>query len=156
NSGGAQLSLTGVTLSGTNPNQFTFEDPGKIDLAPGRSKVIPVSCAPTGAGTFSASLVISAASVPQTQVKLSCTALAAPLMTASGQSNINFDDVPVGTSSEPREIGLKAGMAGVIITGITSSDPAFVVDDSALKRTLAPGTTTSFMLAFVPSDSGMR
>ena len=156
NTGTASLSFTSVALSGANPNQFSFEDPGKIELAPSRSRIIPVSCAPTGAGTFTASLVIAAGTLPQTQVKLSCSALAATLMAGAGQTSIDFGDIPVGISSDVREIALRAGMVAVVITGITASDPAFVVDESALKRSLAAGATTSFKLAFAPAAAGTR
>ena len=65
NTGNAVLSISGISLSGTNASSFTQTNTCGATLAPASNCTLSVTFSPTAAGNYSASLIISAnVSVP--------------------------------------------------------------------------------------------
>ena len=166
NTGGTDLIINTVTLSGANPNQFHIEDVGKLTLAPGQSKVLVVSYQPVSPGTHSAALVVTPMGFAPVQVKLSGVAVQPILQVSTGQTPSNVLDFDVGfpegnirgIETTALQVGIKVpsnGIAVLIDRVSIAGAPEFRVEQPAM-TSLSPGGTTSFSVFFKPSDTSAR
>jgi hypothetical protein len=158
NVGNQAIQVTRVTLSGSNPNQFSFEDPGSFGLLPGDTLAVNVRYSPVSAGAHSAILVFLPSGFPSVSARISGTAAAATIQVAMSTSSLDFGNQPVGSTSDPMTVGIRVPPTGIPVTisDITSQSPDFTVDTSLTKLSLAAGQTTSFAVRFVPSNMGTR
>ena len=102
NNGEASLVVASSTLGGTNPGDFTQTN-GCGTVAPSGSCSITVNCAPTAAGTRTATLTVvdNTATSPHV-VNLSCTGFVGTPMLLLAVSNVNFGNQTVeNTTSAP-------------------------------------------------------
>jgi Abnormal spindle-like microcephaly-assoc'd, ASPM-SPD-2-Hydin len=166
NSGSAPLTLGTLTLSGSNPGDFTaVTDPGTLALAPGESRTIRVRFRPTAPGSRSASLAINdnAAGSPQ-RLTLSgrgtMPSITFGISRLAGPGSMSFGSQPVGSASSPQTITLtNSGTAPLTISRITldgadAGDFAIAADSGT--GTLAPGATRTITLRFTPTTLGDR
>jgi hypothetical protein len=98
NTGTTAISVSSITITGTNPGDFTETDTCATGLAAGSSCAISVTFTPTGGGPRSAAMTVAvnAAGTPQT-VSLSG-AGADPIGTATGTQITCAANVPPGTT----------------------------------------------------------
>jgi hypothetical protein len=158
NSGNSMVTITTITVGGTNPSDFTQTNncsPGSGGLAPGTQCSISVSLAPSAAGARSALIVITdnAPDSPQT-VSLAGTGLA-PLVSLSPAS-ITFPNQYVGTTGLPQTVTLtNMGTMPLNVATITAA-PADFGQLSACGNTLAAGSSCAIGVFFDPTASGSR
>ena len=164
NSGSAALTITGISLAGTNPGDY-----GQINncplspstLAAGASCTASVTFTPTAAGTRTASLSIAdnATGSPHT-VALMGTG-AAPAVALS-QTNLTFATQVTGTTSAAQAVTItNSGSAPLTISGITvaGANPGdYGQTNNCLlsPSTLAAGASCTASVTFTPLASGTR
>jgi hypothetical protein len=149
NTGGAPLTVTGITLTG----DFAQTNNCGASLAAGASCKISVTFTPSGSGNFSGSLVVTdnAAGSPQT-VLLSGVGSPAPLVALSATS-LAFPGQSVGATSAPTPVTLtNSGTATLTITSITVSGNFAQTNTCA--ATLAAGSSCTINVTFTPPAVG--
>jgi hypothetical protein len=162
NSGEANMTVTGITLTGTNPGDYAQTNtcqPFPFTLTVGFSCSISVTFKPLATGTRTASVSIAdnAAGSPQV-VTLTGTGAAGttPLVTFT-PSSLTFANVPINTASAPQTATLtNTGAAALTITSIAASGT--VAGDFAQTSTcpLSPTTiavngTCTITVTFTPT-----
>jgi len=117
NTGNGVMSLTGITVGGTNASNFAQTNTCGATIAPSANCVISVTFTPNANATFAATLTIadSAATSPQT-ITLAGTV---PVLTLSA-STLTFTAQNIATSSPVQTVTLtNPGTATVTVSGIT-------------------------------------
>ncbi len=149
NTGGAPLTITGITLTG----DFAQMNNCGAGLAAGASCKIKVTFTPTASSNSSGSLVVTdnASTSPQT-VLLSGVGAPAPLVTLSATA-LAFPGQSVGAASPPTPVTLtNSGTAALTITGITASGN--FAQTNTCTPTLAAGSSCTINVTFTPPAVG--
>ena len=165
NSGGAPLTITGVSVTGANPGDFAQTNGCPLSpttLAAGASCTINTTFTPSAPGSRSASLSVTdnAGGSPQT-VALSGTGASAPAVSLSPAS-VAFSNQQVNTSSGPQMVTLtNSGSAPLTITSIGDSgtNPGDFNETTTCAlspNTLAAGGSCTVSVTFAPTASGAR
>ena len=125
-----------------------------MTLAPGASAQFSAIFQPKTAGSYAGSVAItSTAADSRVLVTLTGNAVA-----SGGTGHIStsmtaaqFGNVPVGTKNTQSIQVKNDGTVSVTITGVTPYDAGFSVSGISTPLTLAPGATTQFAAAFLPT-----
>ena len=165
NSGTAALSITGISVTGTNAADFTQTNTCPISpstLAAGANCTISVTFTPSTTNNESASVSIAdnANGSPQS-VPLTGTGVApnSPAVTLSPTS-VSFGNQQVGTTSAAQTVTLtNSGTAALSITGISltganAADFAQTNTCPISPSTLAAGANCTISVTFTPSITG--
>jgi hypothetical protein len=151
NSGGASLTVSQATLSGTGFTMSGLSLP--LTLSAGQSFTFSVTFAPPSAASDSGSIaLVSNASGTTPSVSLSGTG------TAAGQFSVNpgsfsFGNVVVGASKN-MPATLSATGSSVTVTSASVNSAEFALGGLTLPLTIPAGGTASFTLTFTPQASG--
>jgi Tol biopolymer transport system component len=157
NTGNAALSVTGITVGGTDASQFTVS-PSSFSVASGAAaQTVTVTFAPTSSGAKSASLSIAHnASGSPSAVSLSGTG-AAPSISLSS-SSVAVGNVNVGSSGQATFTVGNSGSASLSVTGITvggTDASQFTVSPSSFS--VASGAAAQTVtVTFTPTSSGAK
>jgi hypothetical protein len=158
NSGGGQLIVTNVAISG----DFT-----ESDACSGRSLSGTATCAvqvtfsPTAAGARSGVLTVFG-SAPGSNTALQATAMLsgtgnAPAAIVLKPASVSFGTVTLGSSSSPAQnitVSNTGGVAATLQTPAVSGD--FALTANTCGATLAPSTGCTVAVVFTPTASGIR
>jgi hypothetical protein len=167
NSGNADLTISSIGLTGTNPGDFTQTTTcpaSPSTLTAGSSCTISVTFTPTATGTRSASVAITdnASGSPQS-VALTGTGASAPAPAVTlNPTNLTFSSQLVNTTSAAQSVTLtNSGTAALTIssiglTGTNASDFAQTNTCPASSSTLAAGAKCTISVTFTPTATGSR
>jgi hypothetical protein len=158
NSGTAPLTINSITLSGTNPGDYSQTNNCGATVAAGASCSISTTFAPTASGIRSASISVSdsAGGSPQS-LPLAGTGIA-PVVTLSPAS-ITFASQPVGSSGPVSVLTLSnTGNATLTINsiGVTGTNSGDFTQNNTCGTSLAEGTSCSISVLFTPAAAGTR
>jgi hypothetical protein len=174
NSGTAALNITSITLTGTDPTQFTLGAPttgtacplGASALAAGANCKVGVKFAPTTTGAKSASVSVAddATGSPQT-VPLTGTGTSPAV--ALAPANIAFGNQPISTSSATTDVTVTNSGTGTLnITSITltGTDPTQFTLGAPTTGTACPlgasalnaGSNCKVGVKFAPTTTGNK
>jgi hypothetical protein len=160
NSGTADLNITAMALSGTNPGDFAFtSDPLPIVVKPGSSTKVGLTFTPADSGSRSAifSVTDNAPGSPHT-VPLTGTGTA-PVFSSS-PSSLSFNTQSAGTVSTPKPISItNTGNGNLIISAISLGgvNPGeFSFTSNPLPITITPGFSTVVNVTFKPTAAGAK
>jgi hypothetical protein len=160
NTGGAQLDITSVAITGANGGDFAISfNTCSGTFSPGTSCTISVIFSPTVDGNRTASITITdnALDSPQS-VSLAGTGALLPGVSLDPAS-LTFGSQSVGTSSQPQSVTLtNTGGGTLIITGlaIAGTNASDFVQNNTCGASLAPGLTCTISVIFTPSETGNR
>jgi hypothetical protein len=163
NTGNAALTISGMSVTGTNAGDFAQSSNCPGSLAAGASCSISVTFTPGASGSRSASVSIAdnASGSPHT-LALSGTGASAPppapAVTLSPTS-LSFGSQQVGTSSSSKSLTLtNSGNAALTISSIavSGSNAADFAQTNTCGSTLAAGASCSASVTFSPSATGSR
>ena len=156
NSGDTDLTISSVSISGTNPGQFHESDDCSSPIAPGASCQIDATFAPTAAGSYSAQVSIDNNSPAGTvTVPLLGTAIDAVTITPG---SLDFGSIGAGSTSaaKPLTVHYDPDASGALhISGVAfgGANPSqFVETDTC--GTLQPGDTCQVNVSFKPNAVG--
>ncbi|HEY6292801.1 MAG TPA: choice-of-anchor D domain-containing protein [Terriglobia bacterium] len=161
NSGAGPLTISSVSLGGSNPADFSQTNTCGTSVAGGANCTISVSFTPAASGGASATLSVSdnATGSPQT-VSLTGTGVS-PAVSFS-PSTLNFGSQIVGTkSSTPQTVEVtNTGNATLTVNSITVSgtnaSEFVLLQQSPCGASIGAGTTCSIPLNFKPQMPGAR
>jgi hypothetical protein len=160
NTGNATLSITMISVAGTNAADFieTNSTCGN-SVGPGLNCTISVAFDPTATGARSASLSINdnLSGSPPT-ISLTGTGVGAPAVTLS-PSTLSFGQQVLGTASGQQAVTVtNSGNALLTLTGVylyPAGDPNFnVYNGCDSTPNLLPGANCSIPVSFTPTVSG--
>jgi hypothetical protein len=156
NVGSAQLDITGITLTGPDPQDFAQTNSCPPTVAPGASCVITVTFTPTAQGVRTASVSITDTAIgsPQT-VSLSGRAT----FFEWSPRSLNMGDQKVGTSSAARTVKLtNAGTAPIAIfsIGIGGVNTGDFTETHTCGTSLKAGASCFIQVTFTPTAVGSR
>ena len=150
NDGKVSITLTGVTPYDTGFSVSGITTP--LTLAPGASAQFSAIFQPKTAGSYAGSVAItSTAADSRVLVTLTGNAVASGGHISTSMAAAQFGNVPVGTKNTQSIQVKNDGTVSVTITGVTPYDAGFSVSGISTPLTLAPGATTQFAAAFLPT-----
>jgi hypothetical protein len=157
NTGNASLSISSITLSGTNSGDFAESGNCVSTVAPGNNCTINVTFTPSAMGSRSASLVIAdnASGSPQT-VSLTGTGVAAPVVSLS-PSSLTFGQQNMGTTSAPQTVTLSnTGNGSLSITNFVTNSGEWTSfnESNNCGSSVAAGANCAITVTFAPIDTG--
>ncbi len=161
NSGTAALTVSGVTVSGTNVADFTQTN-NCSSVAAAATCTINVTFKPSAVGARSGSLAIAHnATGSPSSVSLSGTGAAAPAPAVSlSGSTIALGSVQVGTTSAAQIVTLtNTGTAALTISGITlggTNAGDFARTGTCAAGAVAAGASCTLTATFTPTVAGAR
>jgi hypothetical protein len=161
NTGNVTLTISGITITGTNSGDFSETNTCGASLAVNASCKINVTFTPgtVGAKSASVSLTDNAANSPQS-VSLTGTGIA-PAVTLSANT-LTFAGQLVTTASTPQSITLTNSGTGpltvssIAISGTNSGDFAQTNTCPAANSALAAGAKCTINVTFTPAATGAR
>ncbi|MCP5534755.1 MAG: choice-of-anchor D domain-containing protein [Akkermansiaceae bacterium] len=168
NTGGYPLSGISMTMAGANPGDFRISGAGVPDvIEPGQTATFGVIFAPSGIGTRTAILTVASDDPDETsfEIHLQGAGLIPPADIAitngsqvlvDAASGIDFGNLDSDVPRGAKQI-LITNTGGEDLTGISfsidGSDAAlFSVDTAGTASSLAPGESTSFIIAFAANN----
>ena len=159
NNGATDLVVTGATLMGTDPGEFTIPIVTNTcgTVAPAGSCTIGVAFAPTTAGAKSATLSIAhnAPGSPST-VTLTGTGVApVPLTTFSLPTSQDLGSKAVGASALKTVLVTNTGPAPLFITSATAPAPFSTVTLGTCAAQVNVGKTCKLNVTFAPTTVGL-
>jgi trimeric autotransporter adhesin len=157
NSGKATLTITAITITGTNSGDFPETSTCTSSLAAGKTCLIKVQFKPSATGARSASVSITdnAAGSPQ-QVPLSGTGTTAKL----SPTPLGFGTLAVGLTSAVKKVTLTnvgttaLTISSIAVTGAEAAD--FPETATTCGSSLAAAASCTVSLTFKPSATGAR
>ena len=156
NSGNAALNVSSFNLSGA---PFSIPaSPPCTTIAAGATCTLPVTFAPTAAGTFNGSLTINSNATQSTlAVSLSGTATAPPAPSVLlSSTNVGFGTQPVGTSSAAQSVTVtNNGNAPLNIASLSISGD-FTSGGCGAGTIVAAGGACTINITFTPTAVGAR
>ena len=156
NSGTAAVSVTGVSLSGSNPGDFSQTNTCGTSIPAGANCSISVTFNPSASGTRTAtiSMADSDPSSPQSII-LNGTGVAPTTTVTVSPASLTFASQTVGTSSASQTVTLtNTGNAALTITSISANGD--FSETNGCGGSLAAGANCSISVAFTPTTSGTR
>ena len=162
NTGTAALTVSGITVSGTDAAQFTVSPASFTVNARAAAQAVTVTFAPTSAGTKSASLSLAhnAAGSPSS-VALTGSGTAqppppAPVISLSVTS-LTMDNTGAGATSQKAFTVSNTGNASLSITGVTvSGTDASQFTVSPTSFTVNAGASQTVTVTFAPLSAGAK
>lgn len=158
NTGEADLSITGVLITGVNQSDYSQTNTCGTDVAAGASCTITVTFTPKISGTLTASVSVAdnASQSPQT-VPLTGTGTV-PAVSFTPTS-LTFPATPLGTSSAPQTLTLmNTGQADLLITSLSimGGNQGDFSQTNTCGTDVAAGANCAITVTFTPKAAGAR
>lgn len=161
NTGTASLTISSITLAGTDPGDYIQQNTCVNAVAAGGSCMISVSFKPTTTGSRPATVSITdnASGSPHT-ITLSGTGVTATANFSPSPTSLTFSSQTVGTTSAPQTITItNSGSAALLITSIVSQGTNagdFVPTPTGCASVAPSGGTCTVSVTFTPAATGAR
>jgi hypothetical protein len=155
NAGTSTLTITGINIGGSDPNDFTETNKCGSTLAVGANCQIAVVFQPQAGGSRSATLNVSyqGPGSPQT-VSVSLSGFGAVSTVTLTPSNLKFPLRLIGTTSSPKTATLTStGTVPVNISNISTTGP--FTETNNCPSSLAVGTNCQIQVTFTPVQKGL-
>jgi hypothetical protein len=155
NTGASAMTISGITITGANPTNFTETNTCGSSLASSTSCTISVTFSPTGSGSYAATLNVAdnAAGSPQA-ASLAGTATPVALLSPT---NLTFTAAISGTTTVAQTVTVTntgtASMTGVAVS-LTGTSAASFAQTNTCSSTLAVNASCTISVTFTPTASG--
>jgi len=156
NQSSAAISLSGISISGTNSADFSQTNNCGTSLGAGASCAINMVFKPQATGTLTAALLITPASGSSLQVSLSGTGEQATTSVNISPASIVFPGTLMGTKSGIESATVtNTGTAALTFNGSFGISGAFAFGGTGTcGSTLAPGASCTVSVVFSPTANG--
>ncbi|HET8910464.1 MAG TPA: choice-of-anchor D domain-containing protein [Ktedonobacteraceae bacterium] len=160
NIGTSPLTISGLSVTGTNASDFTQTNNCPTSLAASATCTINVTFTPskTGAESASVTLVDSSPDSPQT-LALTGTGVAASPIVSLNPTSLSFGNQNVTTTSTAQTVTLSnTGNASLSISGIsvTGSNASDFAQTNSCPASLAANANCTISVTFTPSSTNAR
>lgn len=151
NSGGANVTVTAASISGTG---FSFSGLTlPLTLTPNQTSGFNVKFTPASAGIVNGTMSLTVTGSADVSVPLTGDGLTPATLTANPTS-LTFTNILVGTNSTQTETINNTGGTSAQITGVAATGTGFSVSGITLPVTLGAGQSVSFNVTFTPPSAG--
>ena len=156
NTGSSALTISSLTLTGTNPGDFTQTNTCGSSVAAGANCTVSVTFKPAASGTRTAAVTLTdnASGSPQA-VSLSGTGTAAAA--SLSPTSLTFASQAVGATSAAQTITLtNSGNAALTVTSIAlaGTNPTDFAQSNNCGSSVAAGANCAISVTFTPAASG--
>ena len=160
NSGNGAVTISSITITGTNASNFAQTNNCGTSLAGGGSCTFNIKFTPSATGSRTASLSVTdnAPGSPQT-VSLQGTGFTPAPVVSLTRNTINFGDQTVGATGPSQVVILQnTGTASLTITSgtIGGTNPGDFGSSTTCGGTLSAGNSCSYSFTFTPTTTGAR
>ena len=160
NTGNATLTVSSLTITGTNATDFTQTSNCPNSLAPGAQCNISVTFTPTNIGTRAAAVSVSddALNSPQT-TSLTGSGTSGSTKVTLTPNKLSFGNQAIASTSSAQTAILKnTGQAILVISSIAIAGPnsGDFAQTNDCGNTMAVGASCMFSVTFTPTASGNR
>lgn len=161
NTGDQTLSISGITLTGTNAADFSQKNTCAATLSPNANCSISLSFVPTIAGAESATLNVSdnAPGSPQTAA-LTGTGVAATSAVTASPGSVDFGSIALGGSVPAKSIVItSSGTAALHVSSVAlgGANPGdFSETNNCTAAPIALQATCAISISFAPQAEGQR
>jgi hypothetical protein len=161
NTGNANLNVSNMTISGTNPGDFSILSSLSFTVAPASSYDVKVKFTPTSAGVRNASLVITSDDPDEREYTISLSGTGVNTAQPDIASNLtswNYGSVNTGGSSPHTFSISNTGNANLNVSTMTISgtDISEFSIQGGVSFALAPGATRDVTVSFNPTSTGSK
>jgi hypothetical protein len=166
NDGTQPVHLTGVSLAGTNPGQFTrLTDQGTDCTSPatlnaGATCKVRVAFDPDSTGSKSATAVVSSTELPDLSATLSGTGIQTELTPAPATLSFGTKDIDDGATPSQQAVVTNTGSQDVTLSGVVMNGDFAQVTGGAKDCSngvlLHAGDTCNLRVTFDPTATGAR
>ena len=156
NSGSAPLTVTGVTVTGTNAADFAQTNTCAATVAPGGTCTVSVTFAPAAAGARGATLTVATDAGPR-PVSLSGTGSTASA--ALAPTSLTFAAQTVNTTSAAQTVTVtNTGTASLTVSGVTvtGTNATEFTQTNTCAAAVPAGGTCTVSVSFRPTAAGLR
>lgn len=159
NSGTSTLTVSGITIIGSNPNSFQETNNCGGSVSAGKSCNITVTFKPTKTGSLSADVSISDG-VSGSPQKIPLTGTGAGPVVSLSASSLTFPSTTVGVTAPKQSLTLtnkgnaKLGKTGAAFISITGTNPLSFSETNSCGTGLAPGGKCTISVTFKPGKAG--
>jgi len=155
NTGNAALTISGITIGGTNPTDFAETNTCGASLAAAATCTISVTFAPGSAASFAAmvSVADNATGSPQTAALTGSGTVPAAPVAALSPSTVSFGSLVTGATATAQTVTLSnTGNAALSISGITigGTNATDFADTTTCGESLAAGASCTIAVTFTP------
>ena len=161
NSGTVPLSITGITVSGTNGTDFAQTNTCGTSVAAAGTCTISVIFTPGALGARTATITVTDNAVPATQtITLNGTGVAAPPMASLSSTSLSFTDQFVGTSTAAQMVTLTNNstspltITSIAVSGANVGD--YAQTNTCGSSVAASGGKCTISVTFTPTAAGAR
>jgi hypothetical protein len=155
NTGNATFEISSLSLTGTNPGDFSQNNNCGSTLAPNASCQVNVTFTPSLPGTRNAAISVTSNSFKH-PIDVPLTGVGYGVLVSLSPQTVIFPNQYVGTSGLPQSVQLNnTGNAALTITNVTAS-PGDFAPLSTCGNSLGPGSSCSIGVFFDPATSGPR
>ena len=152
NTGNSAAKIDTIKVTGNDAAQFAIDMTGPLVLAAGASATVRAKYEPMMIAPATASITFMAEGAT---LQVALTGTASPPSLSVGSTMLDYGWVGVGTASDAQTVAIKnTGQAPLTISGVTSSDMQFIVDQAKTSLELAPNVVTTFSVTFRPNKLG--
>ena len=159
NTGASALTISSVSVIGTNASDFAETDTCSSSIAVGASCTINVTFTPGASGTRSGgiSLTDNASNSPQV-ISVSGTGVSTASGVVLNPSNLDFGTQNVGTTSSAQTILSNNSTSALTITGfaLTGTNASDFAQTNNCPSSLAAGASCTISVTFTPGAGGTR
>jgi len=158
NSGSATLTVTGVTVTGTNPGDFN-QTSSCGNIAPGFGCQVSVTFTPTATGARTATLSVSdnATGSPHTSTLMGTGTPGATPTVSLNPTSLSFQNQPLNTASGVKTVTVKnTGAGNLNITNITVNNTVgkdFTESDTCRTGPITTNSTCTISVVFTPTST---
>lgn len=153
NSGGSELTISGVSATGTGMSVSGISTP--LNIAAGQSANLTASLKLSSAGSANGTIKISSnAADSPAQVSWSATAQASVVTLSSNPGSLSFGNISIGTTDTLQTTIKNTGNSDAKISKISVSGTGFSLNGTGSAATLDPGQSLTVSVNFDPKAAG--
>jgi probable HAF family extracellular repeat protein len=159
NTGDAALTISAVSVAGTNPGDFAVSGGTGVTIPPGGSTPLTVTFQPTAAGFRAGYLTIAGnAYYSLATVTLLGKGIGTKPTIQVDTTSFDFGSVPLTTNASKTVMITNSGDADLTISGVsfTGANPGDFTLTGSTAPTLTPGQSTTLTVTFSPAAIGTR
>ncbi|MDE1175827.1 MAG: choice-of-anchor D domain-containing protein [Edaphobacter sp.] len=150
------VTISGITISGTNSSDYTETNTCSSALASEASCTITVTFAPTAAGARTGALTIASDSTSNPSLTVSLTGIGVSVL-SSNVDSLSFGNIDLGATSAAQTVTVSNGTTlPIALSSIAISGSDFSITSNTCGTAIAASSSCAISVVFTPTATGAR